>query len=319
MSTGSNYLSRNQWAKRLNAEWCELRAGAVEGFFQLGQSLLQAKTELEHGEWLEMVENDLDFNRRVANTFKRIATWGQKIGVNDSNLPIRGLLPPDYNTIAKLTSLDDDTFHRLLDDGTICPSLQRNELSRILRDERIKADERRVLGLRPREGKWRTLVLDIAWESDTNFLGRVAPLYATMDRAEILALPVASWAEDEGHLYLCTTNADAPFAHTLLPHYGFEYKTTLTWKKPPPFGVGEGFRGQTEHVLVGVRGGLRFRKAADSIATWFEGPRGEHSEKPESFYEIVRAASYPPYGEAFQRTPRPDFINLFAEIAEAAE
>jgi hypothetical protein len=28
------------------------------------------------------------------------------------------------------------------------------------------------------------------------------------------------------------------------------------------------------------------------------------------FYEIVRAASYPSYGEAFQRQARPDFVNL---------
>ncbi|SRR6266851_5612839 len=39
---------------------------------------------------------------------------------------------------------------------------------------------------------------------------------------------------------------------------------------------------------------------------------------PEEFYEIVRAASFPPYGEAFQRKARPDFQNLFA-MREAAE
>jgi hypothetical protein len=50
---------------------------------------------------------------------------------------------------------------------------------------------------------------------------------------------------------------------------------------------------------------------------------GGHSEKPEKFYEIVRAASYPPYGEAFQRKPRPDFVNLYDEapppVIEAAQ
>jgi hypothetical protein len=46
---------------------------------------------------------------------------------------------------------------------------------------------------------------------------------------------------------------------------------------------------------------------------------GEHSEKPEAFYEIVRAASYPPYGEAFQRQARPDFESLFRERAPPEE
>ena len=89
----------------------------------------------------------------------------------------------------------------------------------------------------------------------------------------------------------------------------------LTWKKPRK-GMGVYFRGQTEHVLFAVRGSLGTRRR--DIPTIFEAPRGRHSEKPEKLYEIVRAASYPPYGEAFQRKPRPDFINLFARITDEA-
>jgi len=33
---------------------------------------------------------------------------------------------------------------------------------------------------------------------------------------------------------------------------------------------------------------------------------------------FVRAASYPSYGEAFQRQVRPDFVNLFEAVAQAA-
>jgi N6-adenosine-specific RNA methylase IME4 len=77
-----------------------------------------------------------------------------------------------------------------------------------------------------------------------------------------------------------------------------------------------GGRNSTEHVLFGVRGHLRTR--VDNIPTHFEAPRLEHSEKPERFYEIVRAASYPSYGEAFQRQVRQDFINLFEAVAQAA-
>ena len=59
----------------------------------------------------------------------------------------------------------------------------------------------------------------------------------------------------------------------------------------------------------------------NSISTLFEAPVGKHSEKPEKFYEIVRAASYPPYGEAFQRKARPEFVNLFEQqvAREAAQ
>jgi N6-adenosine-specific RNA methylase IME4 len=44
---------------------------------------------------------------------------------------------------------------------------------------------------------------------------------------------------------------------------------------------------------------------------------GEHSTKPDKFYEIVRAASYGPYGEVFGRKPRDGFINLYQEAAKA--
>jgi hypothetical protein len=72
-------------------------------------------------------------------------------------------------------------------------------------------------------------------------------------------------------------------------------------------------RNSTEHVLLATLGDTTTRPAA-SLPTHFFAPRGEHSEKPEKFYEIVRAASYPPYGEANQLKARPDVINLFAEL-----
>jgi N6-adenosine-specific RNA methylase IME4/ParB-like chromosome segregation protein Spo0J len=177
-------------------------------------------------------------------------------------------------------------------------------------------DESRVLALKASTAKFRTLILDPPWKYDADFLGRGAPKYALMEREELLALPLASWAEDNAHLYLWCTNAILPLAVELMAAWGFQHKTVLTWAKPR-WGLGAHFRGQTEHVLFGIRGALSTR--SDSISTLFEAPVGKHSEKPDRFYEIVRAASYPPYGEAFQRKTRLDFVNLFAAKAEAAE
>ena len=61
----------------------------------------------------------------------------------------------------------------------------------------------------------------------------------------------------------------------------------LTWGKPH-YGLGKSFRGQTEHVLFEIRGKLATR--CNDISTLFHAPLGAHSEKPEKFYEIVRAA-----------------------------
>jgi N6-adenosine-specific RNA methylase IME4 len=192
-------------------------------------------------------------------------------------------------------------------------------VDRAYRALRVTRDERRVLGLKPRVGKYRTLLLDPPWQYDFDFLGRGAPQYALLSPEDILALPVPDWAEADSHLYLCATNANLPFACQCLAHWGFEHKNVISWIKPPPFGLGAYFRNSTELVLFGVRGTLATRPAANAIATHFEAPRGEHSEKPERLYEIIRAASYPPYGEAFQRQARPDFANLYREARREAE
>jgi N6-adenosine-specific RNA methylase IME4 len=178
------------------------------------------------------------------------------------------------------------------------------------------ADEKRVMSLVPRPGRYRTLVIDPPWEYRLVVGGRSAPPYATMTQEQLLALPVESWAEDDCHLYLWTTNAFMPNAVALMERWRFEHKTILTWHKQtrkgtPLWGIGNYFRNTTEHVLFGVRGKLRTR--VDDIPTHFEAPIRGHSEKPDVFYEIVRQASYLPAGEAFQREARPGFINLFVD------
>ena len=315
VATGHN-LTREQWASRLNEQWDEIRQNAVEGFIGFGRELLACKAAVERGEWMQMLAEDLKFNQRVANTFMRIATWVDENGVNDSNLP------PDYNTIQLLTRLDNDTFARLTEEGVVSPTLKRNEVSSILRRERVAADEARILNLVPVVGKFRTIVIDPAWEYDwLSLAGRAKPGYAMETHEQLLARDVAAWADDEAgcHLYCWVTNNFMARACELVAHWGFQHRTIITWIKPPPFGLGSYFRNSTEHVIFATRGDTTTRPAAASLPTHFEAPQGEHSEKPEKFYEIVRAASYPPYGEANQREPRPDFANLFELQSEAAE
>jgi len=312
-------LTRPQWAKQLNNQWDQIRESAVEGFVQLGRDLHKAKRDLgEHGQWQAMLENDLKFTPNTVRAFMRIAVWtSQRVGLAH----VLKLLPPDYTTIDKITRLDPDTFDQLTNDGTICPTLQRNEVSKILRLARVGADEHRILNLVPRAGKFRTIVIDPAWDYDwLSIAARAKPGYAMQTIESLRALDVRAWAdEDVGcHLYCWTTNNFMAEACSLVEHWGFQHRTILTWLKPPPFGLGSYFRNSTEQCLFATLGDTTTRPAAASIPTHFEAPRGEHSEKPERFYEIVRAASYPPYGEANQREPRPDFANLFVPAEAAA-
>ena len=169
-------------------------------------------------------------------------------------------------------------------------------------------DEARVLELAPIAGKFSTLVIDPPWEHN-------APTYATMTHEEMLAIDVLQWARDDCALYLWTTNGDMPRAIELMEHWGFARKNILTWVKPR-IGHGAYFRNSTEHVLFGIRGAAKIRRA--DLPTHFEAPTTEHSNKPEKFYEIVRVASHPAYGEIFQREKRSDFTNLYQPKKQAA-
>lgn len=126
-------LTRREWAKRINDQWKHIRETAVGGFIQLGHDLIAAKRDLgiKYGNtavFVEMVKADLDFSHNSANAFIRIAKWvDRRQFVDDIHK-----LPPDWGTIDKLTRLDDATFKRLLDDGTICPTLPRNDVASLL-------------------------------------------------------------------------------------------------------------------------------------------------------------------------------------------
>jgi N6-adenosine-specific RNA methylase IME4 len=308
-----------QAATWIEASW---RQG-IEAILETGRRLIEIRERFrnEPGKWSRLIGANqwdgkglLSFGRTHARRLIAIAD-SDRLG------PHVGLLPSDSFTLYELTRLSDDRFDELLGSGAIHPGMKRNDASAETRRERQQADEQRIISLRPIAGRFRTLVLDPAWDYEwLSLAGRAKPGYAMQSHEDLLALDVRAWAdEDSGcQLYLWTTNNFMTRAVELMAHWGFQHRTLITWIKPPPFGLGSYFRNSTEHCLFGTLGETTTRAAAASIPTHFEAPRGEHSEKPERFYEIVRAASYPPFGEGNQRDIRPDFTNLFEEVEAAA-
>lgn len=118
---------------------------------------------------------------------------------------------------------------------------------------------------------------------------------------EIKTIPVGEWAEADAHLYLWTTNAFMVEGHELAEAWDFRVRTILTWCKTG-FGMGHYFRNSTEHVLFCVRGSLKCLRK--DVPTHFVAPRGRHSEKPQSFYDMVETMSPGPYLDVFARRQR---------------
>ncbi|MFA5924044.1 MAG: MT-A70 family methyltransferase [Methylococcaceae bacterium] len=156
--------------------------------------------------------------------------------------------------------------------------------------------------------KFSTILLDPPWdwgdEGDVNQMGRAKPDYSTMPFSEILNLPVDSIADDDCHIYLWITNRSLPKGFELLGKWGFRYITMLTWPKPS-FGMGKYFRGQTEHILFGVKGSLPLKRkdASTLLPSWARGKNG-HSSKPLEIYDYIESCSPGAYIELFAREKR---------------
>lgn len=124
--------------------------------------------------------------------------------------------------------------------------------------------------------------------------------YPTMKVEAIERLVVPS--ADKSHLWLWVLNPHVDWGYRVARLWGFEPLQMLTWCKSG-LGVGR-FQCNTEQVLVyrkGNRQGNPFQKTG---GTWFNWPRGRHSEKPAEFYHLVERVSLAPRLEMFARKPR---------------
>jgi len=135
--------------------------------------------------------------------------------------------------------------------------------------------------------------------------------YPLMKTEDICALPVKDIAADNAHLYLWVTNNHLPDGLRVIEAWGFRYITMITWFKDK-VGLGQYFRGQTEHVMFAVKGMLPYKIDENGKrcqgATGFYDTRTEHSRKPETMRGMIERVSV---------TPDRKKIELFARTQTA--
>lgn len=154
--------------------------------------------------------------------------------------------------------------------------------------------------------KYKTIYADPPWpERGGGKIKRGADRhYALMSIKEITALPVEDLAEPDGcHLYLWATNNFLEQAYAVCRGWGFRPVTLITWAKDR-IGLGQYFRGQTEHCIFAVRGTLPYKildGKRQQGTTLIQEPKREHSRKPEKMREYIEKVSYAPRIELFAR------------------
>lgn len=183
--------------------------------------------------------------------------------------------------------------------------------------------------------RYRTIVADPPWDHsdgtgvrfgrgdhrhanwvDGEDKAKTALPYGHMALQDIAALPVSTWAEDDAHLYLWTTQRYLRASFDIADAWGFRVSATLVWcKNPAGFQMGGPWGSSVEFVHFCRRGKLQAIGSVDR--QWFNWPRrlapptkrgksrqAMHSAKPEPFLDLVEQVSPGPYLEMFARRGR---------------
>lgn len=142
--------------------------------------------------------------------------------------------------------------------------------------------------------------------------------YLTMSNDDIAAMPIPEITEKNAVCFLWVTVPLLPEGLQVLKSWGFEYKTMITWRKIMSLGMGFWFRGQCEHLVLGVKGKVKpFRQQKSNfyesevfeLDECYQSKVGRHSQKPHHFRELINNAVKISFDE-------PKKLELFARSRE---
>ena len=207
--------------------------------------------------------------------------------------------------LARIAGVSHDTIHKVevieinapeevkskINAGDISIHQAYNHIRReAKRDEVIsKLESVEAREVKKIEGEYDVVVIDPPWPMK-KFERDVRPNqvefdYPTMTIDEInnLKIPCA----EHCHLFLWVPQKFLPTAFSLLDTWEFRYTCTFVWHKPGGFQPLELPQYNCEFIIYARRGSPLFIDTK-AFPTCFNAPRGNHSEKPEEFYETLR-------------------------------
>ena len=197
-----------------------------------------------------------------------------------------GLTKRESSEAQMLASLPEEKQEAIIT-GKVTRADVRREIKRKDIIEKLENTEAREV--KAMQGIYDVIVIDPPWPME-KIERDVAPDqvgfdYMTMTEAEIKAVNVPT--ADDCHVWLWTTHKFLPMAFRLLDSWGLKYVCCFVWHKPggfQPFGLPQY---NCEFALYARKGTPAFIDTK-AFPVCFNAPRGQHSEKPEAFYEIIR-------------------------------
>jgi N6-adenosine-specific RNA methylase IME4 len=176
----------------------------------------------------------------------------------------------------------------------------------------------------------RIIIADPPWKHKDQLPGKgrgATKHYPCMTVSQIMRLPLPEVADD-AVLFLWRVSSMVEEAYQIVRAWDFEPKSEIVWNKSAGedgekdhMGMGRIVRGSHETCIVARRGKL-IEPSSKRERTSFRAPIGEHSEKPEEFYQIVERL-YPlelwpeAHIELFARRRRDGWIQFGNELPAA--
>ncbi len=146
---------------------------------------------------------------------------------------------------------------------------------------------------------------------------------STVDLMELQLPPIA----DDAILFQWYVASMLEDAIAVTNAWGFTIKTQMIWVKTKngvvddtveetdlAFGMGRSVRAAHEGCLIATRGKYTKLITSKSVRSVFFAPRGEHSEKPDKFFELVETMTSGERLELFARKVRFGWTTLGNEI-----
>jgi N6-adenosine-specific RNA methylase IME4 len=155
------------------------------------------------------------------------------------------------------------------------------------------------------EGKFSIIYADPPWEYEHSVSARreIENHYPTLELEKIKAIKIP--AGDDALLFLWAPAPKLEEALEVMKAWGFSYRTCMVWVKDK-IGMGYYVRVKHELLLIGVRGGgIGTPLPENRPESVVFAERGEHSKKPDIFYELIEKM-YPNHSkiELFARSRR---------------
>jgi hypothetical protein len=115
--------TRHEHATRISGVWRK----AVECIIEAGSLLIEAKEELDHGEFEAMIRDELPFTESTARRLMSIAS--HPVLANRAHVNV---LPPSWGTLYELSKMKQEDLERAIEDGVVNSKMERKDTVALL-------------------------------------------------------------------------------------------------------------------------------------------------------------------------------------------